>query len=129
MNDRLKVKVWDKIKKEYVKEKKYCISEGVLFYRQGREIEKALDKRAIILQCTGLKDKNGKLIYEGDRIRMTDTLGAIFEGKIIRNKFNEIIFEEEQGGEYYLSNCLRIKKPKNTIEIIGNIYKSKSNKQ
>lgn len=78
-----------------------------------------------LLQCTGLKDKNGKLIFEGDIVK---TLHGNFE-VFWREKFASFAIRKPDkpsewidllhapGKEYQVGNM-------ESFEIIGNIYEN-----
>ena len=86
-------------------------------------------KDIVLMQCTGLKDKNGKLIYEGDiisvKIKTQDAFNV--EEYYSENYKGEIIFKE---GEFAIRVIDTKKQPislyyyANGCEIIGNIYEN-----
>lgn len=69
MKREIKFRFWDK------DEKRYFEPEIAVFSPDGRIIDVnavIVGEECIIEQFTGLKDKNGKEIYEGDKIRCRD---------------------------------------------------------
>ncbi len=124
MQDRFKFRVWDKENKTYK-------SPDAPFYicENGTILDKHFDIRndVTVEFSTGLKDKNGKLIYKGDIVRYAE---VEFEEDTER-EIAEVIW----GGDYhYPAFDLKNKDFDGmnalsylfgdgwTVEIIGNIY-------
>jgi len=115
----IKFRAWDKINKRML----FSLgdTEGTWWYPFGFEMNsKYFQKRSysyncILMQYTGLKDKNGKEIYEGDIVRHKDApleiCTVIWDGGGFYARSNiEDMF-------YSLTN-------KVLIEVIGNIYEN-----
>ena len=77
------------------------------------------DKDYIVLQFTGLKDKNGKEIYEGDIIQLW--VCEKLEGLIREVKWETGISED---GHYSSGFKIDEASDSDSCEIIGNIYEN-----
>lgn len=130
MNDRFKFRVWfapnwQKPEMIYEAEHTYdnrCRNKGSFYHESFGEILE--DEDCILMQCTGLKDKNGKLIYEND------ILGGIYHGYI--EYCNECKCFQLKVKDYGCLACegdlhwyeLVEAEEQNELEVIGNIYEN-----
>ena len=105
-NSRYKFRAWDKENKEMVEVE--LLGKEVLLYKDG-EWENI--ENFEVMQYTGLKDENGREIYEGDIARHA-TWGDIYE----------VIFED--GGFYVLSSYDFQTINEYPLEVIGNVYEN-----
>lgn len=125
MNDRFKFKFWHKPTKKMVE--CYGYNSEFVFGDTldgiGTEYNPAKFEDCILMQSTGLKDKNGTLIYEGDIVTY-EWLTPI--GKVWRKDGKHIV--KWNDGYTVLSNIAKYDVEHGTtrnVEVIGNIYENK----
>lgn len=127
MKDRLKFRIWNGSEMHHndfvVTATGYVgkIIEEFLGQCVFKQDDLTADNECILMQCTGLKDKNGKLIYEGDIVKFVFgnkyKNGEVTYSQTIWSVSNaQFVNREYVGGA--LINLY------STCEVIGNIYEN-----
>jgi len=121
MNDRFKFRVWDKYTHETpAEEMQFLCFDGCLVDSDGCHHS---PDDYIVEQCTGVKDKNGNLIYEGDIIHEVDKEAEIDDVSQIVWYQGTCHFMKLDLPETGLDrHCILCEDDSPYIEIIGNIH-------
>ncbi len=117
----IKFRAWDKSDKNMFKPD-FVDSNGVVYFDSGYESPCEFGDQPILMQYTGLKDKNGKEIYEGDIVQfeVLNYFGA--DGPTITT--DVVVF---QGGAFtfeWESRFVFANRFNDASVVIGNIYES-----
>ncbi len=118
-SDRLRFRAWDPQKQRYYDDFLVRSDGDGAMYTPLEEGED--ENRLIIEQCTGLKDGNGKLIYEGDFVQSKfNGLGRIvhYHAALVVAWKNEVCFYGHK------TTSTPIPLDTENIEVIGNIHQN-----
>ena len=118
-----KFRAWDSVEKKFV-EHFFITDNGLICnmekptssYNSPVPIEKS---ELILMQSTGLKDKNDKEIFEGDIVKMSkDVYSEPTYYEVVRHRGGAYRLESKQHGcELWLRHT--------DCEIVGNVYENK----
>ena len=134
MQDRFKFRIWNGIEMHYndfvVTATGYVgkITEEFLGNCVFNQEDLTADKESTLMQCTGLKDKNGKLVYEGDILKCyyIDSDTDKLEYDLMKAVFNEetcafaLVGLKTKNYEYFTDTEFI----SDEYEVIGNIYEN-----
>lgn len=124
MNDRFRFRAWDKEQKKMFYNAEMTYDYGlVLDACEADSFGTVLeDDNMIVMQCTGLKDNNGNLIYEGDIIsKRDDYLFPVYWDKT-QAGFRVFVVKDFPPKRILGTEPMNFKTE--DYEIIGNIYEN-----
>ena len=126
MQDRFKFRAWDNKEHYYIPDEETNFCHGMMEYWLDKE-----DCPLTFEQCTGLRDKNGKLIYEGDVINATppdewsvfdkyNHNGVLGKKRVVMRHGGFLLNDDNNEDNYWLYWAIT-----NTcVKIIGNIHEN-----
>lgn len=115
----LKFRAWLKKKQEmdneidhisWLEDELYCIGDGITYMVSAKDL--------VLMQSTGLVDKNGKEIFEGDIVKMSkDVYSEPTYYEVVRHYGGAYRLESKQHGcELWLRHT--------DCEVVGNVYEN-----
>ena len=118
----LKFRAWDSAKKEMFKDTFAITESGQIVVVEQEDVVSPPDyvfvDHLVIMQSTGLKDKNGKEIFEGDIVLVLDSPYTVFYDNE-RGSYR-LKPHDDRWNVDYMSNFSH----GGNFEIIGNIYEN-----
>lgn len=113
----IRFRAWDKSRKMIIKWEQLLVEDT----RRGEYLHRALtDNNYTLMQFTGLHDKNGVEIYEGDIVNHGDN----YPSEIVFDNYQWELREwgyEKEGYKYRTHDLLSYTNP---IEVIGNVFEN-----
>lgn len=106
----IKFRVWDKLNKEMNNIESINFQERRVYKN---DVSYLNFNNTELMQCTGLKDKNGKEIYEGD---------ILFES--FREEYLKVVFENGSFRAEADGYSLDLEDYDDICEVVGNIYEN-----
>ena len=118
----LQFRVWDKMSHSYRPNNEIAITgDGAVCDITECLWSEEKDEHFIVQWSSGITDKNGKMIFDGDIIEMTSKPDE--HGDVERYR-EEVIFENGAFGDKYDYFCNYLFLPSFSIKVIGNIHQN-----
>lgn len=116
MNREIKFRAWDTVLKEMLE-----VTHWTIPYSMSTKSGKRRLDNAVLMQFTGLLDKNGKEIYEGDVVQWREANGRLKTEKVVWEEelIAYVTRDEVDFVNTYLGGTQR-----NHLEVIGNIWEN-----
>ena len=117
--DRFKFRAWDTKRNIMLHDvsvnNRMAVEDGYQFYNQPTN-----GRLLVLMQCTGLKDRHGKLVFEGDVIQLGHYIFGLYSSRVdfIAGCFQQYPINQS-GINSGILNYVH-----HTCEIIGNIYEN-----